>query len=76
MDKLIIENRTEFTIEYVMDFVLRVIKEGKVSKTSKGEQYCFLTSFSNGIVIYADKNKKSDRLIVSKDLFLNKEGKE
>jgi len=67
MDKLIIDNRTELSMEDIISCVLKVISSGKISKTSKGEQYCFLTKFSNGIQISADKNKNSDRLIISED---------
>jgi len=67
MEKLIIENRTELLMADVIYLVARVISGGKISKTSKGKQYCFCTTFSNGIVIYADKNKLSDKLIISED---------
>ena len=63
-EKLIIENRTKLPMKEVLSYVKRVVEKGKISKTSKGKQYCFVTIFYNGITVYADKNKKSDRLIV------------
>lgn len=65
MEKLIIENRTKLKMERVLDFVSSVIKQGRISETSKGKQYCFCTWFEESdIVVYADMNKKSDRLII------------
>ena len=66
-EKLIIENRTELPMKEVLNYVKVVVTQGKISETSKGKQYCFVTCFSDGITVYADKNKKSDRLIVIKE---------
>jgi len=66
-EKLIIENRTELPMKEVLSYVKKVVEKGKISKTSKGKQYCFVTVFRDGIIVYADKNKKSDRLIVIKE---------
>lgn len=67
MEKLIIENRTKLKMERVLDFVSSVIKQGRISETSKGKQYCFCTWFQqSGIVVYADMNKKSDKLTISR----------
>jgi len=66
MEKLIIENRTELRILDLMSHIAAVLNQGRISKTAKGKQYCFVTRFTNDIVIYADKNKKSDRLIISR----------
>jgi len=67
MEKLIIENRTDLGLLEILGYVGDVINIGKISKTSKGEQYCFITTYKGGIVVYADKNKKSDRLIITKE---------
>ena len=66
-EKLIIENKTELPMKEVLSYVKTVIEQGKISETAKGKQYCFVTCFPDGITIYADKNKKSDRLIVIKE---------
>lgn len=42
-DKLIIHNYTNLEDLDIIDLVHDVISLGKISKTSKGEQYCFLT---------------------------------
>ena len=66
-EKLIIENRTELSMKEVLGYVRVVVEQGKISKTFKGKQHCFVTCFPNGITVYAEKNKKSDRLIVIKE---------
>jgi len=66
MEKLIIENRTGLPILEVIEYVLEVIDKGKISETSKGEQYCFMSMYKDGIIVYAEKNKKSDRLIINR----------
>ena len=63
MKKLIIENRTNLKMEKILKYAYTVIKQGKISETYKGKQYCFVTTFQD-VVVYADKNKKSDRLII------------
>ena len=65
MDKLIINNETDLTMAEILPYALKVIEGGRISNFEK--QYCYLTTFHNGIIIYADKNKKSDRLIVRKE---------
>lgn len=49
--KLIIYNHTNLSDLIAMDYVLKVIREGKVSKTSQGDQYCFATLFESGIAV-------------------------
>jgi len=61
MAKIIIENNSVHSMEEALDYVKSVILMGKVSETSKGEQYCFVTSWKDGTVVYAYKNTKSDR---------------
>ena len=68
MEKLIIENSTDLPMVELLNYVKEIILQGKVSKTSKGKQYCFMTQFKDGVVIYADKNKKSDRLIITEGI--------
>jgi hypothetical protein len=65
MEKLIIENRTSMPMDDALEYVRSVIIKGKISKTSKGEQYCFAVAWPNGVRVFADKNKCSDRLIVT-----------
>jgi hypothetical protein len=63
-EKVIIENRTDQPLWKLLDKIKTVLHGGKISKTSKGEQYCFTTIWADGIYVFADKNKKSDRLII------------
>ena len=56
-EKLIIENRTKLPMKEVLGYVKVVVEQGKISKTSKGEQYCFVTCFHDSITVYAEKNK-------------------
>ena len=44
-DKIIIHNYTDLSDYDVLLHVVGVVKEGKVSKTSQGEQYCFVVDF-------------------------------
>ncbi len=64
MDKLIIKNRTEMSMVSIMKYVYDVVKGGKIS--NYGKQYCYLTAFPDEIYVSSDKNKKSDRLIITK----------
>jgi hypothetical protein len=64
MEKLIIENRSDLSMEEALDKVKHVVNVGRISETSKGKQYCFVITWPDGIYVCADKNKKSDRLIV------------
>ena len=66
MGKLIIDNRASIHDVVAMNFVQRVIQQGRISK--EGKQYCYTTSFTMGgvdrIMVYTDLNKRSDRFIV------------
>jgi len=69
MEKLIIENRTDIPIKDLLGHIKAVMNMGRISETSKGKQYCFMTTFSTPerIAISSDLNKNSDRLIIWKD---------
>lgn len=60
--RLIIENRTELSMLDALLYVKKVVEQGRIS--NDGMQYCYLTSFANGICVASDLNKGSDRLIV------------
>ena len=51
MDKIIIHNETGLNDITVMKMVQSVIDAGKVSETSQGKQYCFVTTFKNGCIV-------------------------
>ena len=58
MSKIIIHNKTELSDEEVMQRVLMVIQEGKISKLKNGQSmYCRATVFKSGIAVICDKLK-------------------
>lgn len=57
--KLIIHNETELDDLTVLKYIERVVEKGKVSETSKGKQYCFVTTFINGYTVVTSKNKQN-----------------
>lgn len=61
-NKIIIENRTELPLLKVMWYVEAVMKEGLIS--NDGKQYCYMTTFRDGICVSTDLNKKSHRFVV------------
>jgi len=68
MSKIIIENRSNVSWGIVLRLVAQVIDDGRISETSKGKQYCFATHFKRfGVYVYADKNKKSDRFVITRE---------
>ena len=64
MSKLIIKNETTFLSDLeALTYVTEVVKGGRVSEY--GKQYCFVTSWSNGVVVIAQQTKKgTDTFIV------------
>lgn len=85
LGRIFVHNQTEFEMNKVMPFVRKSIELGRISKTSKGDQFCFAVvtdvevsqridrgdgglewQVDHGkICVYADRNKKSDRLTVT-----------
>ena len=61
MKKIIIENRTTVPMETILLLVTKVISMGRISNNNT--QYCYATTFHD-IIIWTDKNKKSDRFVV------------
>lgn len=58
MSKLIIHNHTCLTDSEALDYIKEVVECGKVSNTSKGNQYCFVTKFKmKGITVASDRAK-------------------
>lgn len=56
MSKIIIKNETELSDAEALWLVLSVVKGGRVSKTVRGEQYCFVST-TKKYVILADRTK-------------------
>ena len=64
MDKIIIDNKTSMSMVKAFSYIKRVMDGGRISRTSKGDQYCFIANFGDGVVVYCDKNKKSDKFTI------------
>lgn len=62
--RLIIRNESRLPMEDALLRCRSVIQEGRISTGPSGDQYCHATTFKD-CVVFADKNKVSDRLIVS-----------
>ena len=68
-ERIIVENRTKLPMNEVLPYVGKVIADGRISNNNT--QYCYVNVWqAAGITVCADKNKKSDRFIVT-----NKGGK-
>ena len=59
MSRIIINNDSRFSDCIAIQVVTTVMQQGKVSKTIRGNQYCFATTFKKlGAVVYADLTPK------------------
>jgi len=69
MGKLIIDNRSRVSDLMALSVCSYVVKRGRVSGTREKKQYCYATkiAMSGGtvLVVYAELNKKSDKLTVT-----------
>lgn len=63
MSKLIIENRTDLDMLKVLGLVHSVVAQGKISGSGDKKQYCYAMTFDK-YVVWATKNKKSDRVTI------------
>ena len=61
-EKLIIENKTEKTMEQALEYAQSVVHQGRIS--NYGKQYCYVTTFRDGVVVCSFLNKQSDRLVI------------
>lgn len=69
MKKIVIENDTEMDDVSALYYAIKIVQGGRVS--DHGKQYCYVTSFKNGVVVLARLTKGgTDVLTVTK---LNKE---
>jgi hypothetical protein len=69
MNRVIISIEDNISDVAATECVLSVIKQGKISETKNKKQYCFITTFNNGIVVNARSkyNLKADSFIVYRD---------
>ena len=63
MEKIIIRNGTDLPMAEVIVYVSHVISEGRVS--DGGKSYCYITTWTDGTVVYATHNKQSDTFYVT-----------
>ncbi len=68
MGKLIIDNRSSLSDCSALSACMDVVKAGRISGEGDKKQYCYGTKVPmigvTDLMIYADLNKQSDRLIV------------
>lgn len=64
-ERLIIENRTDVPMADILQKASQVVNMGRISGDS--HSYCYITTFHDGIVCSAKKNKKSDTLLFFKE---------
>jgi hypothetical protein len=57
--KIIVHNNTEISDEDAMLYVYNVMSGGKVSETKQGKQYCFVTTFKSGIVVFCTRRNNT-----------------
>jgi hypothetical protein len=70
--RIIISISDDITDEKAVSSVLKVIKQGRISKTKGNKQYCFLTITPDDIAIYARekyKENSADSFVVYKDKY-------
>ena len=65
--KIIIHNYSDLEDYECVSFVRAVISEGKVSETKQGKQYCFFTTFKNGIVVGSSKRNNTYTFTVKRE---------
>jgi hypothetical protein len=62
MSKLIIQNDASCSDVQALQYVMTVIRQGRVSED--GKAYCYVTSFVDGVVVGCMRNARSDRFVV------------
>lgn len=60
--KLIIDNQSDLPDATAMQYVITVIRGGRVS--DNGNCYAHTSTFLDGIVVLASRNRQSDRFVV------------
>lgn len=65
-DKIIIHNYSDLSDYDIMLYIASVISQRKISKTSQGEQYCFVTIFKHGITISSERRNNTYTFFVER----------
>lgn len=58
-NKIIIHNYTKLNDLEALKCIEKVVKIGEISRTSKGNQYCFITKFAEGYIVGCDKKNNT-----------------
>ena len=58
-DKIIIHNYSDLSDYEVLLYIAGIVKWGKVSKTSQGEQYCPVMIYKSGITISSGRKNNT-----------------
>ena len=61
-ERIFIKNCTERDMHEVLFCVINIIRAGRISCRERA--YCRLTSFNNGLLVVAKRNKNSDTFII------------
>ena len=61
--RLIVDNCAPIPMRDALEYVAVVVGKGRIS--NEGKQYCYVTSFKDGIVAHASLNKASDRIVIT-----------
>jgi hypothetical protein len=62
VSKLIIQNDSTHNDAQALQYVMTVIRNGRISED--GKSYCYVTSFVDGVVVGCMRNAQSDRFVV------------
>ena len=58
-DKIIIHNYTKLTDYAVLEYIQAVMLQGKISERNKVKQYCFVTTFKEGITVCSGRRNNT-----------------
>jgi len=63
VSRLIVDCRANITMAEALEYAAVVVGKGRIS--NEGKQYCYVSSFKDGIVAHASVNKTSDRIVIT-----------
>lgn len=66
-EKLIIQIEDNTPIEQALDIVKAVVASGRESMGRYGPQFCFHTSFTNGLQCSVVQNEHSERFVIYRE---------
>ncbi len=66
MSKLIINNLAGLSDEEALKRVTEIVRCGKISVGSNGEQYCFATTYKDGTIVFVEKRSSGTQTFTIK----------